>query len=315
MKKVAFLFDVEWAFGSVHYELFKYLWTVGYNCHLLTWAKSYTIEEMQELDKHIDFWVTTPEGCKFLENVYGISVERCVGIAHAKFDLEKFISKYDINDFNRFRNFGVVSSFLKDMSKELGIQREPIVCSVSINYHTYYGEPSKELKVIGYAGTYWERDSEMSKILESNFNKSMIQPGYKKRGYLIRECAEKAGLIFKVAQLYHNTFVTMSGFYKTVDAVGIASLEEGAGLPSMEAGAAGKLVIGTPVGLWPTRVGDLGGITVPIPEKEFVEQTVDILMYYKDRPREYQDKCYQIREHAKSYDWVNSLPEWISVFR
>jgi hypothetical protein len=53
MKKVAFFFEPDWAFGSVHYELFKYLWNEDYNCHLLAWNKAYTVDELQELDKHV----------------------------------------------------------------------------------------------------------------------------------------------------------------------------------------------------------------------------------------------------------------------
>ena len=315
MKNIVFYIDSEWALGSVHSELYKYLWTLGYNCHTLDWKKSYTVDEIKELDRKIDFWVTLPNSAKHISACYFISLERIIVVAHAQVDLKKTVSSFGVDIFNKFRNFGVISPYLKDVSKNLEIQREPIVCPVSINYNTYYGEPSKELKVIGYAGTYWDRNIESNYLANSESEDSLVQPGFKKRGYLVGECAQKAGLEFKVAQGYHNSFVTMSGFYKVVDAIGIASTEEGAGLPSMEAGAAGKLVIGTPVGLWPSRIGDKGGITVPISEKEYVERTVDILMYYKDRPKEYQDKCYSIREHAKSYDWINSISEWITLFR
>jgi glycosyltransferase involved in cell wall biosynthesis len=114
-----------------------------------------------------------------------------------------------------------------------------------------------------------------------------------------------------VANHYHNSFVTMPGFYKFVDAVIIPSMQEGGGLPSLEAGAAGKLVIGTPVGYWQERVSIFGGIQVPVEEKDFIEFTVTALKYYKDKPNKYREKCYAIREHAKSYDWSNYVEQWV----
>lgn len=312
MKKVVFFFEPDWAFGSVHYELFKYLWPLGYNCHLLAWNKSYTQAEMQELDKQVDFWVTTPHGYRYLEYIYqAIPAERVVCIAHAPLDINELNHYHGIKDFDRFRGYGVVSPFLREHSKSMGIKREPIVCPVSINYHTYFSEPSESLKVVGYAGTFHEREE----FTEEMINGELYQPKYRKRGYLVREAAQKAGLDFKIAQHYHNSFVTMSGFYKAVDCVVMSSSEEGAGLPVLEAGAAGKLVIGTPVGHWPERVGNKGGIVVPIPEKEFVEKTVDILMYYKDRPKEYREKCFEIQRHAQTYDWINYLPAWLNVLQ
>lgn len=312
MKKVVFFFEPDWAFGSVHYELFKYLWPEGYNCHLLAWNKPYTVEELQELDRHVDFWVTTPHGYRYLEYVYcAIPAERVVVIAHAPLDLEELAHHHGLKDFDRFRGYGVVSEYLKDYSIKMGITRQPIVCPVAINYHTYYNTPSLELRRVGYAGTFHEREE----FSEADINSKLAQPKFKKRGYLVRDVAVKAGLEFLVAQHYHNSFVTMGGFYKNVDCVIMASTEEGAGLPVLEAGAAGKLVIGTPVGHWPQRVGDKGGIVVPIPEKEFVEQCVEILMYYKNHPAEYRNRCLQIQEHAKTYDWSHYLQPWINVLQ
>jgi glycosyltransferase involved in cell wall biosynthesis len=312
MKKVIFFFEADWAFGSVHYELFKYLWNEGYNCHLLPWNKNYTVAELQELDRHVDFWVTSPHGYRYMEYIYqAITAERVICIAHAPLDINELIHYHGFRDFARFRNYGVVSEFLKDYSISASVERVPMVCPVAINYHTYYSEPSKELKTIGFAGTFHEREEFTQEMIEGN----LAQPKYKKRGYLVREIAEKVGLNFVVAQHYHNSFITMGGFYKAVDCVIMASTEEGAGLPVLEAGAAGKLVIGTPVGHWPQRVKDIGGIQVPIPEKEFVDSCVEILTYYKNRPAEYRNRCAQIQEHAKTYDWSNYIQSWVDILQ
>jgi glycosyltransferase involved in cell wall biosynthesis len=104
----------------------------------------------------------------------------------------------------------------------------------------------------------------------------------------------------------------MPGFYKQVDAVVIASTEEGAGLPALEASAAGKLVISTPVGIWLAKA-DTSGHTVPIDESEFVAQTVDLLNYYKDNPTAYQQKCLETQQHAQCYDWENVIQPWINL--
>jgi glycosyltransferase involved in cell wall biosynthesis len=156
---------------------------------------------------------------------------------------------------------------------------------------------------------------EREEFSQEDIDSKLAQPKYKKRGYLVREVAQRAGLEFKVAQYYHNSFVTMGGFYKNVDCIIMASTEEGAGLPVLEAGAAGKLVIGTPVGHWPQRVQDKGGIEVSIPEEQFVQECVEILTYYKNHPAEYRNRCAQIQEHAKTYDWSNYLQPWLDVLQ
>jgi glycosyltransferase involved in cell wall biosynthesis len=308
MKNVVFLSDNEWAFGSIHYGLFKYLWNYGYNCNLLQWDKHYTKEEITELNSHIDFWITTPHGYLTLKSSYDIAPERCVVIAHSVFDLTDYIKIYGIEDFSRFRKYGVISNYLKDYSKELNIPIDPIVFPIGINYNSFYSEPSKELKVVGYASAYYERHEFTQEMIDQD---QVPNLRWKKRGYLVKEACEKAGLEFRIANHYHNSFVTMPGFYKFVDAVVIPSMQEGGGLPSLEAGAAGKLVIGTSVGYWQERVGILGGIQVPIEEKEFIEFTVNALKYYKDNPNKYREKCYVIREHAKSYDWSNYVEQWV----
>lgn len=311
MKNVVFLSDNEWAFGSIHYGLFKYLWDYGYNCNLLPWDKQYTADEIKELDAHIDFWVSTPHGYMTLKSAYNIPPERCIVIAHSVFDLTDYINMFGIADFNLFRKYGVISNYLKDISKGLNIPAEPIVYPIGINYNSFYSEPSKELKIVGYASAYYERNQFTQEIIDQNLVPNLK---WKKRGYLVKEAAEKVGLEFRVANHYHNSFVTMPGFYKFVDAVVISSMQEGGGLPSIEAGAAGKLVISTPVGYWKERAGIFGGIQVPIEEKEFMEFTVNALRYYKDRPEKYREKCYAIRDHAKSYDWKNYVEQWVNEF-
>ena len=310
MKKIVFYVEPDWAFGSVHHELAKYLRPYGFDCRLLAWNTSYTREEMYELNEVTDLFVTTPHGWRFLGYDYQtVQPEQCAIVSHAKLDMTELIHYHGYDDFNRFHSYSCVSEWLRGVSRDLGIQREPSLTPVAINYDLFYGEPSRELKTLGYAGSFHER----TEFSNAQVASQLAQPKYHKRGYLVREIAEKLGLNYKVAQWYHNTYVTMPGFYRSIDCLIAPSTEEGAGLPVMEAGASGKLVIGTSVGHWPQKIKEFGGIEVPIPEEEFVEKTMETLSYYIANPAAYRDRCYQIREHARTYDWAHVIDSWVEL--
>jgi glycosyltransferase involved in cell wall biosynthesis len=133
-----------------------------------------------------------------------------------------------------------------------------------------------------------------------------------KRWWLAEQVAQAAGLEFKLAQGYHNSYATMPGYYKTIDALIVSSTEEGAGLPALEASAAGRLVISTPVGIWKSQAGT-SGHTVPIDETEFVKQTVELLNFYKDNPQAYVEKCLSAQQHARQYDWSTVIHHWVAL--
>jgi glycosyltransferase involved in cell wall biosynthesis len=293
MKKIVFFIEPEWAFGSIHYELTKQLFGYGINSFVLPWNTSYTKEEMAELCDNIDYFVTIPLGIDKLHDDYSIPYEKCIVVCHASIDLHQYIAIGE--GVNKIHKFAVVSNWLVEQSKELNISRKPDLVEMGINFDTYYSSVSNELKVVGYAGSY--------------------NRGYEsiKRAPLAEKVVFLSNLNFKVAQFYHNSFITMAGFYKTVDAVLISSTEEGAGLPSLEAGAAGKLVISTPVGVWNSKIKDIGGVAVPIDEAEFIVSTIQTLNYYKSMPKEYRNRCLQIQEHAKSYDWKYVIGDWVNL--
>ena len=89
MKKIIFFIENEWAFGSIHYELTKQLFSYGINAFLLNWNILYTKEEMSELCDNIDYFVTIPVGLDKLHNDYGIPYEKCIVICHASIDLHQ----------------------------------------------------------------------------------------------------------------------------------------------------------------------------------------------------------------------------------
>ena len=308
MKNVIFYFEPDWAFGTIHYELFKHLWAEGYNCQLLPWNRAYTVEELRELDQQTDLWVSNPHGYRHLVHVFkSVAPDRCVMVSHAASDIHELIDHHGLAEFNNCKKYGVVSEFLKTYGQGVGVTRTPMICPIGINYHTFKAEPNAGLTSIGYAGKYNER---LIGNEEEGYHTHITRL---KRSYLVREVAERVGLRFVVANHYHNSFVTMPGFYKSVDCIMVSSTNEGAGLPVLEAGAAGKLVISTEVGHWHDRVAPLGGITAPMDENEYIDSCVEILTYYKNRPEEYRARCYQIQEHAKEYDWSNYLGNWIEL--
>lgn len=62
--RVIFFTDTEWSLGRFYIELTKRLWQHDIDCHILSWAKSYNREEIQEhalknydMNRYIDQWV------------------------------------------------------------------------------------------------------------------------------------------------------------------------------------------------------------------------------------------------------------------
>lgn len=297
MKQIVFFTEPEWAFGTIHYELTKYLFYHDVNATVLPWNRQYTVQEMAELSDKIDYFVATPYGVAILIDSYRIAPEKCIAVAHARMDIECLMTFLPENRA-RLAGYSVVSEWLLQQSAELAVDRVPDVTPIGINYNSFFTWPSRELKSVGYAGA----------LNPDNIHRHI------KRPWLIEQAAQSADLPFKPAHGYHNSWVTMPGYYKTVDCVVVASTEEGAGLPALEAAAAGKLVISTPVGIWLAKAGDTGH-TVPVEETEFLTETVKWLMYYKYNPEEYQIKCLETQQHARRYDWANVIRHWVELFK
>jgi glycosyltransferase involved in cell wall biosynthesis len=297
VKQVVFFTETEWAFGVIHYELTKYLFGYGVNATLMPWNKQYSLLEVAELSDKIDYFVATPYGVAILIDSYQVAPEKCIAVAHARMDIEclmTFLPEYRA----RLAGYAVVSDWLKQQSADLGVDRIPHVAPIGINYNSFFTWPSKELLTVGYAGA----------SNPDNIHRHI------KRPWLVEHAAQQAQLPLKIAHGYHNSWVTMPGYYKSVDCVIVASTEEGAGLPALEAAAAGRLVISTPVGIWLARAGD-SGHTVPIEETEFVQQTVALLNYYKNSPDHYQIKCLETQQHARRYDWTNVIHHWVELIK
>ena len=295
IKKIVFFTEPEWAFGIIHYELIKYLFQYNINATVLNWYLTCTTDEIQELSRSIDYFVSTPHGIGILIDRHGIEPEKCVVVAHAALDLQHF-SWFTADNQARVHKYSVVSNWLAEQSQILGISRLPAVTPIGINYHAFYTKPSLQLRTVGYAGA----------INPDNVHRHI------KRPWLVEQATADAGLIFQAAHSYHNSWVTMPGFYQAVDAVVVASTEEGAGLPALEASAAGRLVISTPVGIWLAKAAN-SGHTVPIEESEFVSETTALLNFYRDNPTAYRLKCESTQVHAECYDWRRVIVSWVEL--
>ncbi len=168
-----------------------------------------------------------------------------------------------------------------------------------VNFSEFYSDISDRLTTVGYGS-------------------SMSAKTYGiewKRGTLAEAAAREAGLAFKVAGSTGNqtSFHDMPDFYRSVDALVTSSISEAAQLPVMEAAAAGRLVIGTPVGHFPLKAYQGGGIIAPIEAEKFKAFTAATLRYYKENPAAYIDKCRAIQEAARKFDWQYSIDEWVEL--
>ena len=297
MKKIAFFTETEWAFGTIHYELTKNLFGHGINANVLPWNKAYSRQEINELCAAIDYFVSTPYGVAILIDSYGVKPEQCIVVADAVLDIE-CLKTFLPENVQRLYAYSAVSNWLIEQSRLHGIERVPLYTPIGINYSAFATKPSKELRIVGYAGA----------INPDNIHRHI------KRPWLVEHAAQQSGLAFQAAHGYHNSFVTMPGFYNAVDAVVVASTEEGAGLPALEASAAGKLVISTPVGLWLSNARS-SGHTVPIEGNEFLRTTINHLEYYRDNATAYRLKCLDTQEHAKRYDWANVIHHWVNLIK
>ena len=287
-KKIVFVYHPEWAFGRIHTDLIKFLWNSGFDCDFLPGNILYTIEEIIEFDKSTDLFISAFEGWPKLFKPANINPNKCIFINHGRDD---FLYIGEINEIiNEAYGYACVSNFLTTVSDELGVIRKPKVLQLGLNYNKFYGNVSDKLEVVGYAGT---------------------QQSDNKRFSLIQRCVEAAGLKLKVAQNYHRSFVTMPGFYHNVDAIMTASFEEGAGLPTLEGGSAGKLLLSTNVGHWNENMG----ITLPFDENEYFEKAVESLVYYKNNPIEYRKYCTNSQKYFSAYDWSVHINDWIEFLK
>jgi glycosyltransferase involved in cell wall biosynthesis len=299
MKKVLFFTQNRWAFGSIHHSLCKELYKNGIYANLLDYDILYSQNEFDLLLNTYDYFVTQPDSIPLLIN-YKVPTEKIVTVAHAEWDINiaNLNNVKEITNNYKIHNYGVISQKLFDIVNLSGYDIKPKLVTNGIHFDMFYSKPSSNLSIVGFGG----------KMENYNFKKEEI-----KRGELVQKCVADAGLHFKPNGEYH--YLAMPGYYKSVDAIVMSSTEEACGLPMLEAAAAGKLCIGTPVGYFKDNVDMGGGVKVRIEKDDFITDTTEVLQYYKVNTEKYQKKCLDIQEYARyNYDWKHVIDSWIQLF-
>jgi len=314
--RVAFFIEDEWAFGNIHFELMKYLHSVNVDAIMMKWAKHYSHAEFVEYEKQIDFLVTISQAVPAIIGYNVVPLEKIIVIFHSDLDIIHYLTTILPEHQQKIGKLGAVSKWLVTRANELNVGRTVTHLPLGVNYKRYHNPISNELKTIGYAGAFTEREGIPHEVLNNadSLYPNGWGPNLYKRAYLIKEIAEELGLNFVIAQKYHNSFVTMPGFYANVDCIMVASLREGASLPMLESGPSGKLLLTTNVGHFEERVTNQGAIVLPFDEAEYKAKALQALKFYVDNPKEYRKACAHIQEHAKTYDWSNVIHHWVDFF-
>jgi glycosyltransferase involved in cell wall biosynthesis len=298
MKRVLFFTQNRWAFGTIHHALCKELYQHGIYANLLDWTQYYTPEELALLDRTYDIIVTNPEAVELYLVKWGFDRRKIVVIAHAQWDLLKAQAEGGTEFLSEVRNFAVISDVLVQKARDMGIERKPKITPLGIHTDMFHAPIAPALRTVGYAG----------QVVSANFAGVDI-----KRGHLVETAVSGvAGLALRTHGNYNH--LCMPGYYHTIDGLVVSSSEEAGGLPAMEAAAAGRLVIGTPVGYFEHTGDQGGGITVPIEPEAFVAKTQEHLTYYRDNPSQYRLQCESIQQYARdNYDWSRVIDAWLEV--
>jgi glycosyltransferase involved in cell wall biosynthesis len=297
MKKVLFFTQNRWAFGSLHTSLCKELYKHNISANILDEDINYSKEEYQLLNSSYDLFVTNPDKVLHLHKTGNIPLTKIITIAHAQWDLYLAVEQDGLDFFDAIKNFAVISNVLIDVSKKLNIKQIPKIVSAGISFSNFYTPVSNYLQNIGYGG--------IKKT--TNFFGQEI-----KRGYLVEKAIEELNVNLISSNNYN--FLCMPGYYKQIDCLVMSSLEEAGGLPILEAAAAGRLVIGTPVGYFEENGPKGGGVVVPLEEDAFIEKTKETILFYKNNPTIYKIKCQQIQQYARdNYDWSKKIEPWLEL--
>jgi hypothetical protein len=298
MKKVLFYTQNRWAFGSIHHGLCKELYKHNIYANLLDWDQNYTSEEFELLNNTYDLFVTMPEAVLRL-HYSGIPLNKIIAVAHEQWDILLAKKEANIDFYPELHSYAVISKILVDKSLEIGISIVPKIVSAGVHFDLFYQPIHNSLKNIGYGGA------------TKSFNFFGVD---RKRSHLVEKVVSGIEDLNLVSHKFYN-HLCMPAYYNKIDALIMSSLEEAGGLPVMEAAAAGKLVIGTPIGYFEENGKHGGGILVPLDELGFLNETRKNLLYYRDNPKEYREKCEEIQQYAREHcDWSKTIPAWVELF-
>jgi glycosyltransferase involved in cell wall biosynthesis len=288
---VLFFTQNKWAFGQIHHSLIKRLWEKGIYANLIDCEQSYSHAEMSLLFSKYDTVVTTANSGSLV--ACGLPPERLVYMAHAEEDISRAIAAHGVGLFSRLKGFGAVNPSIIRVAEDLNVGRVPTIVRNGIDFDHYYAPISTSLGSVGYG-------SADVHIVADNTDC--------KRTYLLSKVMQGTGLNFRTHGYFN--YLCMPGYYKTIDALLVTSSYESCALPSLEAAAAGRLVISANVGYFDGSHGAL----CRLPDDEFVEDAKEALNKYKD-PALYREVCEKAQQYAREhYDWEHVVDDWIKLF-
>ena len=293
MNSVLFFTQNRWAFGQIHHGLIKRLWEHRIYSNLLDWTQTYTDTEFLYLKKRYRLFCTTPEAVSALVHK-GIPLSQIVAVAHCERDLVLAVADSGVGFFNHLHGFGVVNPHLATVAMGLGISRVPTDVRVGIDVEHYRMELPDRLLTVGYAG-------ESTALLSDGKDC--------KRSHLVHAAVKDLGITLKVHEYYNH--LAMPGYYETLDALLVSSSYETAGMPGMEAAAAGRLVISTGVGYF----DGAHGVLCRTDEEGFVADARSALITFSSARRAFRSACINARRVAREqYDWAYCINDWVDLF-
>jgi len=289
--------NVTWCMGEIYRHVAPYL-----GSEILDWNSGPDGSVFDQFD-----WILTEagEGTKALVEHYKIPRHKIYAVSHDEEDSLRFLRYEGDTNTKKYAGYAVVSDTLACSSLSMGITRVPAVLRGGVDCAFYDSPVPKELRTVGYAAVF-KRNNEFG-----------VE---RKRGDLVRQAVELAGLVFKPAispeawgSLHPSATPTekMPDYYRSVDAVIMSSLQEGGGMPPLEAAAAGRLVIGTPVGEFPRLAYEGLGILAPLNADAFVDFVTTELIYYKENPNMFHNRCLSGKEAARLRDWSCVALDWV----
>ena len=297
MRSVLFFTENEWAFGQIHHALIKRLWSNGIYAHLLDWSKPYNLREFRNIAARFDLFVTTPCRIGMLVNQYGVPPSKIVAMAHAAKDIYWGIDGVGTAFFDQLGGYAVNHPDLIEISKTYGISRVPTLLNVGIDFDFYYAPVCGSLQTLGYAGaiTHFE-----------------ITGRECKRAQLAQAVAEAAQLPIETSTQKDERlhFLAMPAFYSGIDCLLVPSMSETAGLPALEAAAAGKLVISTNVGYFDGSFGEI----CQMEGTAFFEDAIGHINRHRQDENLYRYVCEYSQQYVRdNFDWSVLMNEWLNV--
>jgi glycosyltransferase involved in cell wall biosynthesis len=296
LKRVLFFIENNWVFGKIFNELTKHVYPT-YDCDIFDWGKVQPREHTDWMQQKYDLFFSTPVGCFFLHDTYGIPLERCYGHAHSDFDIVDARKRFPREYFDRLCGYAVVSEPLRYVSFSHGVQRVPAVLPVGVTCANYQRPAPTKIEKLGYFGRMARKDGDFDI----------------KRGYLAQAVAEQAGLQFVNRE--HVPFFIADRLYHEVDLVMFCSLVEGNPYVVLESCAAGVPILGTPAGIFPSVAATGAGVVLPMEEEAFIKSAVKTIQALQNEPALYARMCQAAGEVSKTFDWSVIKRIWLEEFQ